>query len=593
MEKKGIAETISNITREASHMTNHLGQEARSVGNAFGGEEAGAALNAAGTGTVMLLSGVALGLGGWAKHNDKKISEQFYGKLDAYGGLGVPMDDECKPLTTVSFFGSEKADLLKEKHKTLTSAEVITKHIAHAKDTAVTRSFKDGLSIWDTFLFSRQLVKNRVAFGIRGSYPPRLELTLNQFNVNMMSPDDLSKLVNKFREKGVYLTASGASDRVGQFNLTGSSRGLSDALDVLNSAPFKDNKELNALRKKLKNVLLDDKQFSCMAPALSVPSSVFTAKGMSSEEVSKLTAFLEEHNLCVKLDGQRLDNFTADGREAFIKEVCNSASEHTGNLEIVGDKDSITSAIGAMRRDSLNPGTAKFAGFEWLRQCLEGHLKGEEMTEFTRDFLSLKRELKGFDSIAFQFHKGRCIVQTDHGLEDIIQVLMAANRVPDSWNKGLKKQLSEWAKDNALDDRYSASFVYGEKQGAANVQRTLYTRVTSEELASEAAVQKGGYLFWDKDEDGVDHCMITYLRGEEVNKVAADGTRAYQEKSLELLGDIGRNMQAPAAVQPSADAQKMILEVAEEFRQSNPELKMTEALEKARQFVAEQLHLQA
>ena len=61
MEKKAIAESIAQLARESSHTVNHLGQEARSMGNAIGGEETGAALNAAGTAAVVGLGLIAGG----------------------------------------------------------------------------------------------------------------------------------------------------------------------------------------------------------------------------------------------------------------------------------------------------------------------------------------------------------------------------------------------------------------------------------------------------------------------------------------------------------------------------------------------------
>ena len=61
--------------------------------------------------------------------------------------------------------------------------------------------------------------------------------------------------------------------------------------------------------------------------------------------------------------------------------------------------------------------------FDGLRNGIRAYLKSDVMTEFTRDFVSLKRELSAFDSIKFNVANGRCIIQTDHGLEDIVQAL--------------------------------------------------------------------------------------------------------------------------------------------------------------------------
>ena len=513
MEKKAIQESIAKVAREASHTVNHLGQEARSVGNAIGGEETGAAFNAAGTAAVLSLGLVAGGFGLAAAKADKK-SKEFYKKLDVYGGLGVPMDDECRVLTNVGFGKWKKADLLTEKGLTIPSADVIAKHVAHNQDKAIQRAFEDGTSIWNVFLFSKQLVKNRVAFGIRGNYPPRIELSFDEFNLDMfsekngLSQEDFRKLSDKLESKGAYLTASGSSLRQsGEFNLTGSFSGLQAAQKILNSRPYKEAEVLNPLRKRLEAELTKDTLFGFSMPKLEVSKESLSA--LSAEEIESVKELLQKHGISVQ-------------------------SNSDGGLTLIGDADSLRSFLGDA---SFNHGSADIvraeavSRFDGLRNGIRAYLKSDVMTEFTRDFVSLKRELSAFDSIKFNVANGRCIIQTDHGLEDIVQVLMAANRLPDSWDKGIKKDLCDWAKNtnNALDATHNASFIYGERQGATGVQRTLYTRVVNEELSASAEVAKDQLLFMDAEKKS----FITHLRDEELARESAKMTNEFQQKSLD------------------------------------------------------------
>ena len=119
MEKRGISEVLEKITREGSHSVNLLGGEITQVGRAIGDEEASASLNIASTSAVVALGAVAGGAAIVSARADKK-SKKFYGKLDSYGGLGVPMDDNCKVLTTTTF---GNADLVREKGKSLPSVD--------------------------------------------------------------------------------------------------------------------------------------------------------------------------------------------------------------------------------------------------------------------------------------------------------------------------------------------------------------------------------------------------------------------------------------------------------------------------------------
>lgn len=505
MEKKAIAESIAQLARESSHTVNHLGQEARSMGNAIGGEETGAALNAAGTAAVVGLGLIAGGAALIVKRADSK-SKAFYDKLDMYGGLGVPMDDECKVLTTVGFANWKKADLRTDNGRVLSSSEVIAKHISHNKDKAITRSFMDGTTIWNVFLFSKQLVKNRVAFGLSGNYPPRIELSLDEFNIGMFSEannltdKDLTKLIDKLRDNGAYLTASGSSQRApGEFNLTGSFTGLENALDILNKGPYKDVKALDSLRERIQAELSSPALFGFDIPKLEVPLDKFDVTSLSQEELDGL---IKELGAC---------------------DVFAQVNPNTGRLELSGSQESLVTV------PTILQGFTDAKRYEGLVASIKEHLQSDAMTEFNRDLVSLKRELKGFDSIKFKMQNGRCIVQTDHGLEDIVHVLMAANRVPESWDKGIKKQLSDWAKDtgNALDATNSASFIYGERQGATAVQRTLYTRVMDEELSASAEVARDQLLFIENNQS-----TITHLRDAELDRVVAERTRDFQTQSL-------------------------------------------------------------
>lgn len=513
MEKKAIAESIAQIARESSHTVNHLGQEVRSMGNAIGGEETGAALNAAGTAAVIGMGLIAGGAAMVVKKADSK-SKAFYNKLDTYGGLGVPMDDECKVLTTVGFANWKKADLRSENGKTLPSADVIAKHISHNQDKAITRSFMDGTTIWNVFLFSKQLVRNRVAFGLSGNYPPRIELSLDEFNIGMFSEannltdKDLTKLIDKLRDNGAHLTASGSSLRApGEFNLTGSFTGLEKALDILNKRPYKDIRALEPLRQRIQNELSNPTLFGFDVPRFELTPddlSVFTSEEI--EEIKSIASQQEDMSVVVRSDGV---------------------------IELAGTQDGYDNLLNSLHSSSQNVSNA-VAGttgerYATLSNKIRAFCKSDEMTPFTRDLVSLKRELKGFDSIRFKINNGRCIVQTDHGLEDIVHVLMAANRVPESWDKGIKKQLSDWAKDtgNALDATNSASFIYGERQGATAVQRTLYTRVMDEELSASAEVARDQLLFIENNQS-----TITHLRDAELDRVVAERTRDFQTQSL-------------------------------------------------------------
>lgn len=504
MEKKAIAESIAKMAQEASHTVNHLGQEARSVGNAIGGEETGAALNAAGTAAVISLGLVAGGAGIIVRRADTK-SKTYYNKLDMYGGLGVPMDEQCKPLTNVGFANWKKADLMTKDGKVLSSSEVIAKHISHNKDKAITRDFANDTSIWNIFLFSKQLVKNRVAFAVRGNYPPRIELSLDEFNIdifserNNLTDRDLTKLIDKMRDKGAYLTASGSSLREkGEFNLTGSFSGLEESLKILNSKPYKGVEELNRLRERIQDELGKSTLFGFDVPKLEV----------SSEALSSLTT-------------EELQNVTDRLKDCKVSVVSNS----DGSMTLAGFEEDFRAFLG----DIMLGHNSKF---DALRNSITEHFKSQPMAEFTRDVLSLKRELKGFEAvIKFKMNKGRCIIQTEHGLEDIVHVLMAANRVPESWDKGIKKQLREWSLTNSVDEKTHASFMYGEHQGSVSVQRTLYSRVMDEELSATSEVAKNELLFIENGKP------ITPFRDGELERVVAEKTKDFQDAMKQSVGN--------------------------------------------------------
>lgn len=544
MEKRGISEVLEKITREGSHSVNLLGGEITQVGRAIGDEEASASLNIASTSAVVALGAVAGGAAIVSARADKK-SKKFYGKLDSYGGLGVPMDDNCKVLTTTTF---GNADLVREKGKSLPSVEVLSKHIAHEQDTAIQRSFEYGADVWTVFLFSKQLVKNRVAFGIGGNYPPRIELSLADFDMNSLDPDLLRSLVDDLGKKGASLTASGASDRFGECNLTANFGGFNEALKVLNNKKYGSVPELDGLRKKIEEHITNKHLFGFEVPKLELTPDALA--GFSAEEIEEIKLVIAkqpEMSVVTRSDGV----IELAGTQTGFDRVLNSPPFASRGL------DNVISEKHKERYTKLSTQLREFC-------------KSEKMASFTRDFVSLKRELSGFDSIAFNIKNGRCIVQTDHGLEDIVQVLMAANRIPESWDKGIKGQMKEWAKTNQLDSKYSAFFVYGERQGAAAVQRTLYTRVMDEELSASADVAKDQLLFWEKNEAGVEHCTVTHLRGAELDRVVADRTRDYQALSLEksdaLISAI-TSQQSSSGVQLSDEAAQKIADALLRGRQ--------------------------
>ena len=95
MEKKGIVEVVEKLARGATTQANMLGGEMTQIGRAIGDEDTGAALNTANVALVVGLGAIAGGAAVLAGEADKK-SKRFYNKLDTYGGLGVPMDDDCK-----------------------------------------------------------------------------------------------------------------------------------------------------------------------------------------------------------------------------------------------------------------------------------------------------------------------------------------------------------------------------------------------------------------------------------------------------------------------------------------------------------------
>lgn len=514
MEKKGIVEVVEKLARGATTQANMLGGEMTQIGRAIGDEDTGAALNTANVALVVGLGAIAGGAAVLAGEADKK-SKRFYNKLDTYGGLGVPMDDDCKALTNVGFANWKKADLMQEKGKSLPSYEVIAKHISHNQDKAIQRAFTNDTSIWNLFLFSKQLVKNRVAFGIHGNYPPRIELSLEEFDMSSLDPQTMQKLVDKLKTKGVTLSASGASGRIGQCNLTANFSGFQDALDVLDSGAFKGMSALDGLRKSIRDHITNRSLFGLDIPQFEVPLDALNISGCSTEELNALKEFFAKNGVSLDLTGtpgMAVIAGDADGLKDLLSELINDR------------------AVGSSKAPSFN--------IDGFSSHVSAHLNTEPMVNFNRELVSLKRELNGFDSIKFKVANGRCVIQTDHGLEDIVQVLMAANRVPESWDKGIKKQMADWAKTNQLDPTYSASFIYGEHQGAAAVQRTLYTRVMDEELSMKAEVAKDELLFFEEG-----RCTITHLRDAELERVVADRTKDFQQALLEKMPDATKTAQ--------------------------------------------------
>lgn len=535
MEKKGITDVVEKIARGAASQQNMLGNEMTQIGRAIGDEEASAAINAANVAAVMGLGLVAGGAAMISFNADKKTKE-FYGKLDTYGGLGVPMDDDCTPLSKVSFAGwkTDKTDLMTSKGKSLSSYEVIAKHVSHNQDKLISRSFNDGVPLWDIFLFSKQLVKNRVAFGLNGKYPPRLELSLQEFDMSMLTKEQMISLGKDFEKVGVRLTASGNALRVGECNISASYTGFEEALKVLSSNEYRDITALDGMRTAIKEHLTSKKMFGFEVPAYTISKEEIS--NLSSEEVDFLK-FLCERN--------EIDVVEKDGSFILTGEV--------QNFEHFEEDFNLVKPYGDSK--------VKVKSFDKIRSDAKTFSASEKMTEINRELVSLKRELNGFDAIKFNFKNGRCIVQTDHGLEDIIQVLMAANRLPSGWDKGIKRELADWAKNNEIDSTYSASFVYGENQGAKNVQRTLYTRVKHEELSATAEVAPDQLLFIETGEDGIEYCTITHLEGDELNRVVAEGTKQFQKQLLEKT-----DMAAQAATKLDPESIQLLAEAIRGLR---------------------------
>lgn len=511
--QKGTAELLEKMARGASNVTNHLGQEMNQIGRSLGDEDTGAALNAASVGLIIGMGVFAGAMGLVVSGKDKKARE-FYNKSDMYGGLGVPMDDDGKPLAELMENGKSFG-----RREQLSSAEVVHKHCMHSNDQIVARDISSDLEIWKLFLFSKQLNKNRVFHGIRGHYPPRMELTGEQFNLANFNDQELTELFNTMEKNGVRVTASAAANRQGCINVVGSVEDLEKSLNVLKTdAKFADPR-YDGLRAAFTEQLQGNKLFGFNAPELVLDTKgLLESCGLSEAELMGL-----------------LENLKKDYDICFFK-------DDQGLLHLSGSASNFNSAIMTMKVDP------KYKKLDSLADFMSRHMKSEEMTEFTRDFLALKRNLKGFDSIKFKLVQGRYIMQTNHGLEDIIQVLFAANRVLGTdgrshWDTGLKKELLEWARNNHITREMSASFVYGEHQGATNVQRTLYSVGANEELAELAECTSDQRLFWDFNEKtGQQECIVTNLRGAELesiinaeNKQMALDTKEYQQNVLASL----------------------------------------------------------
>lgn len=504
MEKKGIAEVVEKLARGAASQQNMLGNELTTVGRAVGNDDdASAAMNSANIAAVVALGAIAGGAAMISFNADKK-SKMFYGKLDSYGGLGVPMDESCKPQITAGFSDWKKVDVIRENNKALPSSIVIARHISHNQDKAITRAINNDTSIWQLFLFSKQLVKNRVAFGISGNYPPRIELSLADFDMSMLDPDTLLALRNDFAKNNIRFEASGASDRIGECNISANYNGYETALKTLGKDKYKNIKELDGMRAALEAQLNSKDLFGFDIPQLFIPAEALSS--LSSSDIEKVIHTFEKKGISVQ--------------------------KQNGGLTICGMEDNFIAFEQFM---SSTGGNYNGKDFDMFRE-LVSKFKDETLHNYSGELNFLRRELKGFDSIKFKLNNGRCIIQTDHGLEDIVQVLMAMNRYPESWDKGIKGQLKKWADKNQIDPKYSASFIYGERQGSAAVQRTIYSRVKDEELSATSNVAPEELLFWENGQ-----CIITHPQDGELERITANNTREFQQQLLGKLPNAQSN----------------------------------------------------
>lgn len=473
--KTSFAKGVSELLRSAQNTANHLGQETMAVGRSLGDEDTGAALNLAGISLVMTLGLVGGGFALYANRSEKNTKMNF-DKLDIYGGLGVPMDENCNVLSTKGMLWWEGASPIYSDGKPMSSMEAVRKHIAHNQDTLQRLDFSTingDKSFWDVFCFSKQLVKNKVCFGINGKTPPRLELSNKILCVNdeyfAGIADDFEKIREFFQSKGITIqqSVSTVADRKGAFNING-----------------------------------------------------------TSEAYEKLFATL------------------ADDKNKFAASLAPKAQEKFNEI------------LDAMRKH------ADGWKFQIAAPTDEAALKA-----FTRDIDSLKKELGFFESIQItkNITKGSPVVfQTKNGLEDVMYVLMASTHLPDG---EVKAKIRQWAESKYLNPEHDAYFIYGEKQGASGVERTLATRVVDKAQADETGYEVTAQPFRD---------IVAH-------QTLAERNASNYERQANAMEELAKQMSREETVKTAVDIttsetfRKAVFEETNAVMQAHPGLEFADA----------------